>query len=105
MLPCSSTCWTRSFQRWKGPSENKLIDMAFNKGRSDDRKSWMNKYQAGAPQLQALQLQEIGIIGIQLNTPAPLQEGTFLDHSKTAVSYEDFVSRLISFLPVFSHNC
>jgi len=51
--------------KWKGPSENKLIDMAFNKGRSDDRKSWMNKY----------------------------QEGTFLDHSKTAVSYEDFVNK------------
>ena len=32
--------------RWKGNSENKLIDMAFNKGRADDHKSWMNKYQA-----------------------------------------------------------
>jgi len=32
--------------RWKGNSENKLIDMAFNKGRADDRKTWMNKYQA-----------------------------------------------------------
>mmetsp|Transcript_8373 Transcript_8373/g.19772 ORF Transcript_8373/g.19772 Transcript_8373/m.19772 type:complete len:1261 (+) Transcript_8373:26-3808(+) len=51
--------------KWKGAGENKLIDMAFNKGRSDDRKSWMNKY----------------------------QEGTFLDHSKRAVSYEDFVNK------------
>ncbi|CAE7523479.1 top-2 [Symbiodinium natans] len=51
--------------KWKGASENKLIDMAFNKGRSNDRKSWMNKY----------------------------KEGTFLDHSKSAVSYEDFVNK------------
>jgi len=51
--------------RWKGNSENKLIDMAFNKGRADDRKTWMNKY----------------------------QEGTFVDHSKRAVSYEDFVNK------------
>lgn len=32
--------------RWKGTGDNKLIDMAFNKGRADDRKTWMNKYQA-----------------------------------------------------------
>ncbi|CAE7296829.1 top-2 [Symbiodinium pilosum] len=51
--------------KWKGSGENKLIDMAFNKGRSDDRKSWMNKY----------------------------KEGTFVDHSKRAVSYEDFVNK------------
>jgi len=51
--------------RWKGTGDNKLIDMAFNKGRADDRKTWMNKY----------------------------QEGTFVDHSKRAVSYEDFVNK------------
>ena len=48
------SCWTKWMYeiptcmaaRWKGNSENKLIDMAFNKGRADDRKTWMNKYQA-----------------------------------------------------------
>lgn len=34
--------------RWKGTGDNKLIDMAFNKGRADDRKIWMNKYQEAA---------------------------------------------------------
>lgn len=50
---------------WKGGHENKLIDMAFNKGRADDRKSWMNKY----------------------------VEGTFVDHSKQSLSYEDFINK------------
>jgi len=39
--------------------------MAFNKGRADDRKNWMNKY----------------------------QEGSFVDHSKNKLSYEDFVNK------------
>ena len=78
--------------------------MAFNKGRSDDRKSWMNKYQAGLPKLPALQLPETGIICIGLHTAALLQEGTFLDHSKTAVSYEDFASHLMLSVPACSHK-
>ncbi|CAJ1380286.1 unnamed protein product [Effrenium voratum] len=51
--------------KWKGTGDNKLIDMAFNKGRADDRKIWMNKY----------------------------QEGSFVDHSKRAVTYEEFVNK------------
>eukprot|EP00438_Fugacium_kawagutii_P026524 Skav209483 [mRNA] locus=scaffold1892:114718:134983:+ [translate_table: standard] len=67
----------RRFREWKGTSDNKLIDMAFNKGRADDRKTWMNKYQA--PKCNKLE---------------QLEEGTFVDHSKRAVSYEDFILKL-----------
>jgi len=49
---------------WKTPKDGKLIDMAFNKGRSDDRKVWMNKY----------------------------VEGTHVDHTKDKISYTDFIN-------------
>eukprot|EP00928_Gymnodinium_smaydae_P070564 TRINITY_DN54374_c0_g1_i1.p1 TRINITY_DN54374_c0_g1~~TRINITY_DN54374_c0_g1_i1.p1 ORF type:complete len:1314 (-),score=374.03 TRINITY_DN54374_c0_g1_i1:105-3977(-) len=51
--------------KWNSPADGKLIDMAFNKGRADDRKKWMNKY----------------------------QEGQHVDHSKNNISYQDFVNK------------
>jgi len=48
---------------WGGNKCGELIDMAFSKTRADDRKSWMNNY----------------------------VEGTFVDHSKPTLTYEDFV--------------
>merc|ERR1719181_276913 len=48
---------------WKSNKDGELIDLAFNKSRADDRKKWMNDY----------------------------EEGTFVDHSQEAVTYEDFV--------------
>mmetsp|Transcript_42533 Transcript_42533/g.77927 ORF Transcript_42533/g.77927 Transcript_42533/m.77927 type:complete len:1238 (-) Transcript_42533:257-3970(-) len=51
--------------KWKGSGDGKLIDMAFNKKKADMRKSWMNKY----------------------------KEGTFVDHSKPTLSYNDFVNK------------
>lgn len=50
--------------KWKGSKDGRLIDMAFNKKRADDRKNWMNKY----------------------------KEGTYVDHSKKFLSYSDFVN-------------
>jgi len=44
--------------------DGELIDMAFNKGRADDRKIWMNKY----------------------------EEGTHVDHSQPKITYGDFVN-------------
>jgi len=49
---------------WKEKKDGELIDLAFNKSRADDRKNWMNKY----------------------------QEGTYIDHSKDAISYQDFIN-------------
>merc|ERR1719181_2298412 len=49
--------------KWKSNKDGELIDLAFNKSRADDRKKWMNDY----------------------------EEGTFVDHSQEAVTYEDFV--------------
>lgn len=51
--------------KWKGGADGKLIDMAFNKKKADMRKSWMNKY----------------------------KEGTFVDHSKPSLTYNDFVNK------------
>jgi len=51
--------------KWNSPADGKLIDMVFNKARADDRKKWMNKY----------------------------EEGTFVDHSKTKITYQDFISK------------
>merc|ERR1740123_1590875 len=48
---------------WKGREDGELIDMAFAKTRADDRKQWMNEY----------------------------EEGTFVDHSKPTITYQDFV--------------
>merc|ERR1719265_710792 len=48
---------------WTGNKCGELIDMAFSKSRADDRKVWMNNY----------------------------TEGTFIDHSKNAITYEDFI--------------
>jgi len=48
---------------WSGNKCGELIDMAFSKSRADDRKVWMNNY----------------------------EEGTFIDHSKNAITYEDFI--------------
>lgn len=45
-------------------ADGKLIDMAFNKARADDRKKWMNKY----------------------------VEGTFVNHAKSVLSYKDFIN-------------
>mmetsp|Transcript_25018 Transcript_25018/g.40199 ORF Transcript_25018/g.40199 Transcript_25018/m.40199 type:complete len:1246 (+) Transcript_25018:79-3816(+) len=45
-------------------ADGKLIDMAFNKSRADDRKKWMNKY----------------------------VEGTFVNHAKSVLSYKDFIN-------------
>lgn len=48
---------------WSGNKCGELIDMAFSKSRADDRKVWMNSY----------------------------VEGTFVDHDKPTLTYEDFV--------------
>merc|ERR1719506_636327 len=48
---------------WGGNKCGELIDMAFSKSRADDRKAWMNNY----------------------------VEGTYVDHSKPTLTYEDFV--------------
>lgn len=50
---------------YKGRKDGELIDMAFNKARADDRKAWMNSY----------------------------EEGSFVDHSKDTITYEDFVNK------------
>eukprot|EP00929_Paragymnodinium_shiwhaense_P102166 TRINITY_DN6534_c0_g3_i1.p1 TRINITY_DN6534_c0_g3~~TRINITY_DN6534_c0_g3_i1.p1 ORF type:complete len:1400 (-),score=473.90 TRINITY_DN6534_c0_g3_i1:115-4203(-) len=50
---------------WKGMKDGKLIDMAFNKAKADDRKHWMNKY----------------------------VQGSFVDHSKDKLSYTDFINK------------
>eukprot|EP00913_Durusdinium_trenchii_P026192 g24572.t1 len=51
--------------RWTNPKDDELIDLAFNKKRADDRKEWINCY----------------------------KEGDAVDHSKTVVSYTDFVNK------------
>lgn len=48
---------------WTGNKSGELIDMAFSKSRADDRKEWMNGY----------------------------EEGTYVDHAKNSLSYEDFI--------------
>lgn len=79
--------------RWKGTSDNKLIDMAFNKGRADDRKTWMNKYQA--TKCNKLEMRATFDHKINVSNRQDSQEGTFVDHSKRAVSYEDFVQNWV----------
>merc|ERR1719160_495964 len=49
--------------RWASERDGQAIDLAFNKKRADDRKEWINAY----------------------------EEGTFVDHSKPTVGYQDFV--------------
>lgn len=49
---------------WSGKKDGELVDMAFNKTRANDRKSWMNSY----------------------------KEGTCVDHSQPSLSYQDFVN-------------
>jgi len=48
---------------WSGNQSGELIDMAFSKSRADDRKEWMNNY----------------------------VEGTYVDHSKPTLTYDDFI--------------
>lgn len=56
--------------RWTNKNDDELIDLAFNKKRADDRKEWINCY----------------------------KDGDAVDHSKTAVSYSDFVNKeLVAF--------
>lgn len=49
---------------WNSKKDGELVDMAFNKARADDRKSWINSY----------------------------EEGTCVDHSQPSITYEDFVN-------------
>jgi DNA topoisomerase-2 len=49
--------------RWASDRDGEAIDLAFNKKRADDRKEWINAY----------------------------VEGTFVDHSKPTVGYQDFI--------------
>jgi DNA topoisomerase-2 len=49
--------------RYASERDGEAIDLAFNKKRADDRKEWINAY----------------------------EEGTFVDHSKPTVGYQDFV--------------
>merc|ERR1719460_3564140 len=51
--------------KYQSPSDGKVIDMAFNKARADDRKKWMNNY----------------------------KEGDYVDHSKNKLTYKDFVNK------------
>eukprot|EP00931_Biecheleriopsis_adriatica_P084093 TRINITY_DN5779_c0_g2_i3.p1 TRINITY_DN5779_c0_g2~~TRINITY_DN5779_c0_g2_i3.p1 ORF type:complete len:1238 (-),score=371.19 TRINITY_DN5779_c0_g2_i3:124-3837(-) len=51
--------------RWTGQKDDELIDLAFNKKRADDRKEWINCY----------------------------KDGDAVDHSKSVVSYADFVNK------------
>jgi len=53
------------FFKYQGSSDGKVIDMAFNKARADDRKKWMNNY----------------------------KEGDNIDHTKSSLSYKDFVNK------------
>ncbi|EPT26031.1 DNA topoisomerase 2, putative [Toxoplasma gondii ME49] len=50
---------------WSGQHDGELIDMAFNKKRAEDRKRWLQSY----------------------------QEGTFVDHNASSLSYSDFVNK------------
>ncbi|CBZ55157.1 hypothetical protein NCLIV_055820 [Neospora caninum Liverpool] len=50
---------------WSGQHDGELIDMAFNKRRAEDRKRWLQSY----------------------------QEGTFVDHNASSLSYADFVNK------------
>jgi DNA topoisomerase-2 len=49
--------------RWASERDGQAIDLAFNKKRADDRKEWINAY----------------------------EEGTFVDHSKPTIGYQDFI--------------
>jgi len=49
--------------RWASERDGQAIDLAFNKKRADDRKEWINAY----------------------------EEGTFVDHSKATIGYQDFI--------------
>merc|ERR1719353_2656776 len=49
--------------RWASERDGQAIHLAFNKKRADDRKEWINAY----------------------------EEGTFVDHSKPTVGYQDFI--------------
>merc|ERR1719424_12597 len=51
--------------KWTSQKDDEAIDLAFNKKRADDRKDWINSY----------------------------REGETVDHTKTSVSYEDFVNK------------
>merc|ERR1719359_1232231 len=51
--------------KYTSPADGKVIDMAFNKSRADDRKKWMNAY----------------------------REGDFIDHSKKSLTYKDFINK------------
>jgi len=51
--------------RYAGPTDDEIVDLAFNKKRADDRKEWINSY----------------------------KDGDAVDHSKNFVSYNDFVNK------------
>mmetsp|Transcript_76281 Transcript_76281/g.220326 ORF Transcript_76281/g.220326 Transcript_76281/m.220326 type:complete len:1247 (+) Transcript_76281:84-3824(+) len=51
--------------KYYGPQDDQAIDLAFNKKRADDRKTWINGY----------------------------QEGAVVDHTQKEVSYKDFVDK------------
>lgn len=51
--------------KWTNDRDDEAIDLAFNKKRADDRKEWMNNY----------------------------KEGDGVDHSRSSVSYLDFVNK------------
>jgi len=51
--------------RYDGVEDDRSIDLAFNKKRSDDRKTWINSY----------------------------EEGNLIDHTQKEVSYKDFVDK------------
>eukprot|EP00919_Chromeraceae_sp_WS-2016_P005751 GHVR01013499.1.p1 GENE.GHVR01013499.1~~GHVR01013499.1.p1 ORF type:complete len:1130 (-),score=230.37 GHVR01013499.1:99-3488(-) len=50
---------------WSGDGSSDAIDMAFNKKRADERKDWIQGY----------------------------EEGTFVDHSNSTLSYDDFINK------------
>lgn len=51
--------------KWHDDEDGESIDLAFNKKRADDRKEWINAY----------------------------EEGTYVDHSQSQLSYYDFVNK------------
>lgn len=51
--------------RYDGPDDDRAIDLAFNKKRSDDRKEWINSY----------------------------VDGSLVDHTQEHVSYSDFINK------------
>lgn len=55
---------------YQGPEDFDAIDMAFNGGRAEDRKKWIQDY----------------------------EEDSFIDHSGSSVSYKDFINKeLVAF--------